>query len=322
MLHFCLKKVLWKRIIWRLSGRKATKMPTTNINHPLCPPVKEHFYSTCISHISAKKQKNNPNMKWYKMIYERGSLERRSSSWKSNKHPLPMGWTRRWYVQEAFSQDDHVLNRLPLLKYSWAEIYSLIFHYLLPLLCILQEFSPSAAHSHFHLPPWRSAEDAFFPLPTFSSLCHHLEQFFFFLPVSDRLRRRRVLGFFLVRPRGLSSGGVWVIARHRAYWSFTGSLHQRRCLSPCRLASTCQYGWRYDKQNWQRLKKIQASSVDWTVESRQGRYLSLGAYKWETKINEFYAKISTLFFEGKKDQFIASLYWLDLWNIFPFMKEF
>lgn len=100
-------------------------------------------------------------MKWYKMIYERGSLERRSSSWKSNKHPLPMGWTRRWYVQEAFSQDDHVLNRLPLLKYSWAEIYSLIFHYLLPLLCILQEFNTSAAHSHFHLPPCRSAEGAF-----------------------------------------------------------------------------------------------------------------------------------------------------------------
>lgn len=28
------------------------------------------------------------------------------------------------------SQDDHVLNRLPLLKYSWVEVYSLIFHYL------------------------------------------------------------------------------------------------------------------------------------------------------------------------------------------------
>lgn len=33
----------------------------------------------------------------------------------------------------SLSQDDHVLNRLPLLKYSWAEIYSLIFHYLLSL---------------------------------------------------------------------------------------------------------------------------------------------------------------------------------------------
>lgn len=29
-----------------------------------------------------------------------------------------------------------------------------------------------------------------------------------------------------------------------------------------------------------------------------------------------------LFFDGKKDQFIAPLYWLDLWIIFPFMKEF
>lgn len=115
-------------------------------------PVWKSIFIPLVSHISApkKQQKNNPNMKWYKMIYERGSLERRSSSWKSNKHPLPMGWTRRWYVQEAFSQDDHVLNRLPLLKYSWAEIYSLIFHYLLPLLCILQEFSTSAAHP---LPP-------------------------------------------------------------------------------------------------------------------------------------------------------------------------
>lgn len=33
----------------------------------------------------------------------------------------------------SLSQGDHVLNRLPLLKYSWAEIYSLIFHYLLSL---------------------------------------------------------------------------------------------------------------------------------------------------------------------------------------------
>lgn len=238
------------------------------------------------------------------MIYERGSLE------------------RRWYVQEAFSQDDHVLNRLPLLKYSWAEIYSLIFNYLLPLLCILQEFSTSAAHSHFHLPPCRSAEDAFSAAHFFVTLSSLGAVFFFFLPDSDRPRRRRVLGFFFLRPRGLSGGGVWVIARHRVYWSLTGSLHQRRCLSPCRLASTCQHGCRYDKQNWRRLKKIQVSSVDWTVVSRERRYLSLGAYKWETKINEFYAKINMLFFEGKKDQFVASLYWLDLWIIFPFMKEF
>lgn len=124
------------------------------MNHPLCPPVKEHFYSSCISHISAKTKQN---MKWYKMIYGTGSLERRPSSWKSNKHLLPMCWTRRWYVQEALSQDDHVLNRLPPIKYSWPEIYSLIFHYLLPLLCIHQELSTSAARSHFHHPPWRSA---------------------------------------------------------------------------------------------------------------------------------------------------------------------
>lgn len=84
------------------------------------------------------------------MIDERGSLEKRPSCWKSNKCPPPMGWTRRWYVQEAFSQDDHVLNRLPLLKYSWREICSLIFHYLPPLLCIHQEWSTSAARSHDH----------------------------------------------------------------------------------------------------------------------------------------------------------------------------
>lgn len=259
MLHFCLKKIFWKCTIWRLSGRKATKMPTTNINHPLCPPVKEHFYSTCISHISAKKkQKNNPNMKWYKMIYERGSLE------------------RRWYVQEAFSQDDHVLNRLPLLKYSWAEIYSLIFHYLLPLLCILQEFSTSAAHSHFHLPPCRSAEDAFsaahffVTLSSLGAVC-----FFFFLTVTDP-DGEGFWGSFFLRPRGLSSGGVWVIARHRVYWSLTGSLHQRRCLSPCRLASTCQHGCRYDKQNWRRLKKYKCHRLIGRWWAEKG-----GIYLWE-----------------------------------------
>lgn len=132
-------------------------------------PLWKSIFIPLVSHISAlKKQKNNPNMKWYKMIYERGSLE------------------RRWYVQEAFSQDDHVLNRLPLLKYSWAEIYSLIFHYLLPLLCILQEFSTSAAHSHFHLPPCRSAEDAFSAAHFFVTLSSlGAVFFFFFLTVTD-----------------------------------------------------------------------------------------------------------------------------------------
>lgn len=239
------------------------------------------------------------------MIYERGSLE------------------RRWYVQEAFSQDDHVLNRLPLLKYSWAEIYSLIFHYLLPLLCILQEFSTSAAHSHFHLPPCRSAEDAFFPLPTFSSLCRHLEQFFFFfLPDSDRPRRRRVLGFFFFKAQGFKR------------WRSLGDRTSQSLLKLNRITSSTEMfvslQTRFHLSTWLQIwqtklaavKKIQVSSVDWTVVSRERRYLSLGAYKWETKINEFYAKINMLFFEGKKDQFVASLYWLDLWIIFPFMKEF
>lgn len=137
------------------------------------------------------------------MIDERGSLERRPSSWKSNKYPVPTGWTRRWYVQEAFSQDDHVLNRLPLLKYSWWEIYPLIFHYLPALLCILQELSTRAARSHGHLPPSRSAEDSFsaahalhtFDPFTFSSLCRHFRQFFLSLSlsVSDTLWRREEL---------------------------------------------------------------------------------------------------------------------------------
>lgn len=32
-------------------------------------------------------------------------------------------------MNRKLSQDDNVLNRFPLLKYSWVEIYSLIFHY-------------------------------------------------------------------------------------------------------------------------------------------------------------------------------------------------
>lgn len=204
------------------------------------------------------------------MIDERGSLERRPSSWKSNKYPLPMGGTRRWYVQEAFSQDDHVLNRLPLLKYSWREIYSLIFHYLPALLCIHQlswALALLTATATFHQV---AAPRPRFPLPTRCTRAAHvwlvhlfvtlssLQAVFFFSPSARSFDGEPFWGvfFFLAQRFEAMEGGVWVIARQRAYWSLTGSLHQRRCLSPCRLASTCQYGPRYDKQNWRRLKNI------------------------------------------------------------------
>lgn len=54
-------------------------------------------------------------------------------------------------MNRKLSWDDHV-NRLPLLKYSWLEIYSLIFHYLPSLfLHISGVLEPVRGNHAFHL---------------------------------------------------------------------------------------------------------------------------------------------------------------------------
>lgn len=133
-------------------------------------------------------------------------------------------------------------------------------------------------------PPSCSAEDedGGLPLPALLQTFHSFHffvtlsslqaGFFFSLSPPVTLRRRRaVLTCFILGPEAWSNGGVWVIARQRADWSLTGSLHQRRCLSPCRLASACQYGCRYDKQT---NKKV--SSVGWAAESKQREVFLFG----------------------------------------------
>lgn len=115
----------------------------TNMNHPRCASsCGRAFYSPCIWHISVLKK--HPNMQRLQMINERGGHLPETS----NQCPLPTGCRRRRHVQEAFSQDHHVLNRLSPPQIFMAEIYSLIFHYLLPLLCIQEE--PLAATATLH----------------------------------------------------------------------------------------------------------------------------------------------------------------------------
>lgn len=74
----------------------ARKPWNTTRKHHLSSSVslkRNFFFFLFIYHI----KEQNPNIKWYKMIYERDSLESRAmkmpSAWKSNKHPL---WIGEW----------------------------------------------------------------------------------------------------------------------------------------------------------------------------------------------------------------------------------
>lgn len=99
-------------------------------------------------------EEKNPNIKWYKMIYERGSLESRAmkmpSAWKSNKRPL---WISEWGVgmyRKPFTGWSCIKQTSPPQIFMGRDLLINLSLSSISLFCIHQEFGTSIGYNHLH----------------------------------------------------------------------------------------------------------------------------------------------------------------------------
>lgn len=155
----------------------------------------------------------------------------------------------------SLSQGDHVLNRLPLVKYSWAEIYSLIFHYLLSLyFAYIRSLELLLVTITFvsHFPVWGCSQfcvdcSAYMRQINESSL---RLRFFYVVVTFFCLRWKSKYKIVWWKSQSEFSGFLaqglkweWSLGDHthqQAHWGLTGSLHQHRCLSHFHLSIRLQ----------------------------------------------------------------------------------